>query len=93
MEKYLLEDVEKKVIELVKKRCDFYEVAQDVTQITKDTNLREDLEFDSIMLVVLQIDIEDAFHIRFNPLTDDCSVVFTTIRNICFYIQKCLEEG
>ena len=33
--------------------------------ITSDTLLREDLAFDSLSLIALQIDLEDLFRIRF----------------------------
>ena len=43
---------------------------KDVT-VSTETQIQDGLGFDSIMLIVLQIDIEDAFHIRFDPVEED----------------------
>ena len=54
-------------------------------EITMDTDIKKDLGFDSIMLVVLQIQIADTFHIRFDLVQDDFQSIFTTVRNIFCY--------
>ena len=61
-------------------------------EITMDTDIKKDLGFDSIMLVVLQIQIEDTFHIRFDLVQDDFQTIFTTVRNIFNYVRKYLGE-
>lgn len=61
-------------------------------EITMDTDIRKDLGFDSIMLVVLQIQIEDTFHIRFDFVQDDFQTMFTTVGNIFNCVQKYLGE-
>ncbi|MCI8939900.1 MAG: hypothetical protein HFH12_07910 [Dorea sp.] len=60
--------------------------------ITLYTDIRKDLGFDSIMLVVLQIGIEDAFHIRFDPVKNDLKDVFTTIQNISDCVQGIIRD-
>ena len=61
-------------------------------EIAMDTDIKKDLGFDSIMLVVLQIQIEDTFHIRFDLVQDDFQTIFTTVRNIFNYVRKYLGE-
>ena len=61
-------------------------------EITMDTDIKKDLGFDSIMLVVLQIQIEDTFHIRFDLVQDDFQTIFTTVRNIFNFVRKYLGE-
>ena len=61
-------------------------------EITMDTDIKKDLGFDSIMLVVLQIQIEDTFHIRFDLVQDDFQTIFTTVRNIFNCVRKYLGE-
>ena len=40
------------------------------------------------MLVVLQIDIEDAFHIRFDPVEEDLQQVFLSVRTLMDSVQN-----
>lgn len=61
-------------------------------EITINTNIRKDLGFDSIMLVILQIVIEDAFGIRFDPMEDDLNNVFTTIQEISRYVYGIMRN-
>lgn len=61
-------------------------------EITMDTDIKKDLGFDSIMLVVLQIQIEDTFHIRFDLVQDNFQTIFTTVRNIFNCVRKYLGE-
>lgn len=49
--------------------------------------LREDVGLDSIDLVVLQVELEDRLHIRFDPLEDEFSKIFYNIETL----YKCLE--
>lgn len=60
-------------------------------KITADTDISRDLGFDSVMLVVLQINIEDAFHMRFDPMEEDLRNVFSTIRPLSDYISKRID--
>lgn len=55
--------------------------------IQKNMRLRDDLGFDSIDLVVLQVELEDYFHIRFDPLEDDFIKIFNSVGTLC----ECLE--
>lgn len=86
------ESIEEQVLELVRCRCEHSVRENEDTEITAETDIRADLGFDSIMLVVLQIDIEDTFHIRFDPMEDDFQLIFTTVRALCDYVQRRLEE-
>ena len=40
------------------------------------------------MLIVLQIDIEDAFHIRFDPVEEDLQQVFLSVRTLTDSVQS-----
>lgn len=92
MEKWAKEDIELRVMKIIESRYLAFQDQKENVDITLDTDIRKDLGFDSIMLVVLQIDIEDALGIRFNPIEDDSRAIFTTIRNISSYVKKCLGE-
>lgn len=49
--------------------------------------LRDDLGLDSIDLVILQVELEDRFQIRFDPLEDDFSRLFYSIGSLCEYLD------
>lgn len=78
----------------------FDKVAESVMAVCQKTNripdklftagmhLRDDIGLDSIDLVILQIDIEDRFHIRFDPLKDDFSEIFYSIGTLCEFLEK-----
>ncbi|MEY8284158.1 acyl carrier protein [Lachnospiraceae bacterium 50-23] len=61
-------------------------------QITEDMGLREDIGLDSIDLVVLQVEIEDQWDIRFNPLEDDFLEIFDSINSLCEFLKLRLDE-
>lgn len=85
-------DVEQKLIELILNRIQDPSEQKDERNVTPDTDIRKDLGFDSIMLVILQIDIEDAFQIRFDPVHDDLQKIFTTVKAMGEYVRRCLED-
>lgn len=65
--------------------------ALDVT-LKPSTDIQKDLGFDSIVVVVLLIKLEDFFHIRFDALSTDLGTVFTTIQSISEYIGQHMEQ-
>ena len=50
----------------------------DMSQVTEDTRLMEDLGFDSLALMMLSMEIEDAFDFKFTEL-----VRFETVGDVC----------
>lgn len=86
------EDIVHMVSEAVEKRYRESPFSIPGQEVTPSTALREELEFDSLTLVVLQIEIEDLFHIRFNPATEDLRTVFQTVQTLSDGIQRHLEE-
>lgn len=55
-----------------------------------DTNnrLKEDLKLDSINLVNLQVEIEDNFNIRFDPINMDLMSIFETIGSLTVFLER-----
>lgn len=80
--------IEAKLIRLIQQICRDSFADFSVDNISADTDVQRDLGFDSIMLVVLQIQIEDMFQIRFNAVQDDLRNIFTSIASIAGYIQQ-----
>ena len=53
----------------------------DMSEITEETRLRDDLGFDSLSTLMLSMEIEDAFNFRFTEF-----VKFETVGDVCKYI-------
>jgi len=55
----------------------------DMSQVTESTRLVEDLGFDSLALMMLSMEIEDAFDFKFTEL-----VRFETVGDVCGYLES-----
>lgn len=55
----------------------------DMDSVTEDTRLVEDLEFDSLALMMLSMELEDAFQFKFTEL-----VRFETVGDVCGYLES-----
>lgn len=55
----------------------------DLSTVTEDTRLIEDLGFDSLALMMLAMEIEDAFGFRFTEF-----VRFETVGDACGYLES-----
>ena len=55
----------------------------DMSQVTVETRLMEDLGFDSLALMMLSMEIEDAFDFKFTEL-----VRFETVGDVCGYLES-----
>lgn len=54
----------------------------DMSAVTRQTRLVEDLGFDSLAMMMLAMEIEDAFSFRFEEF-----VKFDTVGDVCDYLQ------
>ena len=55
----------------------------DTANVTEETRLRDDLGFDSLALMMLAMEIENAFNFRFSEL-----VAFKTVGDVCKYLEE-----
>lgn len=55
----------------------------DMANVNKDTRLSEDLGFDSLALLMLSMEIEDAFKFKFTEF-----VRFETVGDVCRYLEE-----
>lgn len=55
----------------------------DMDTVTEQTRLAEDLGCDSLTLMMLSMEIEDAFHFRFSEF-----VKFETVGDVCGYLES-----
>lgn len=77
--------IEKKLKEIIKKTANW--LPEEIA-IDEDSNLNTDLGFDSLSKIKLQIEIEDAFELDFDPVDTDFVVVFSTFGNIMKHIKS-----
>lgn len=54
----------------------------DMTSVSESTRLIEDLEFDSLAIMMLSMEIEDAFGFKFTEF-----VKFETVGDVCEYVK------
>ena len=62
-------------------------------EIQGNVLLKDDLGLDSIDLVILQVELEDKFRIRFEPLEDNFSKIFYSIKTLCDCLEKKIGEN
>ena len=55
----------------------------DVSNVTKDSRLIEDLKFDSLAIMMMSMEIEDAFNFRFTEF-----VKFETVGDVIGYLES-----
>ena len=55
----------------------------DMTQVTADARLVEDLGFDSLAIMLMSMEIEDAFGFKFTEF-----VKFETVGDVCAYLER-----
>jgi len=55
----------------------------DMSQVTEETRLIEDLGCDSLTIMMLSMEIEDAFKFRFSEF-----VKFETVGDVCGYLES-----
>ena len=55
----------------------------DMSAVTEDTKLIEDLGFDSLALMMMSMEIEDAFNFKFLEF-----VKFETVGDVCRYLEE-----
>ena len=55
----------------------------DISSINEDTRLIEDLGFDSLSIMMMSMEIEDAFSFRFTEF-----VRFETVGDVCGYLDS-----
>ena len=55
----------------------------DMSTVTKDTRLIEDLGFDSLALMMMAMELEDAFNFKFKEF-----VRFETVGDVCDYLEN-----
>lgn len=55
----------------------------DMMSITVDTRLKEDLGFDSLAMMMMAMELEDAFNFRFVEF-----VKFETVGDVCGYLES-----
>ena len=60
--------------------------------VSVETRIQDELGFDSVMLIILQINIEDVFGIRFNPVEENLQEIFISVRTLTDYVQRQIGE-
>lgn len=75
--------IEEKLLKLV---CGI--IGCEMDQLNDKSVLLEDLGYDSITKIQLQVEIEDEFEFLFNPLEDDFDDIFSSLERLCQYVME-----
>ncbi len=59
----------------------------DMTEVTENSRLVDDLGFDSLAVMMLSMEIEDAFGFKFTEF-----VQFETVGDVCSYVESRINE-
>ena len=57
----------------------------DISAVGEDTRLREDLGMDSLSMLIMALQAEKTFGIRFENMS---AAAFATVGDVCAYIEK-----
>lgn len=55
----------------------------DLSSVTEETRLIEDLEFDSLAIMMMSMEIEDAFGFKFTEF-----IKFETVGDVCRFLEN-----
>lgn len=75
-------------IALIKDIIEKQRGAVSLTEISEKSRLREDLHLDSLLLVVLQVELEDEFKFRVDNYRDNIEDIFESVESVCNYVEK-----
>lgn len=56
-------------------------------EVRAESRLREDLDMESLQLVLLQVELESEFGFTFDPLDDDFRQIFQTAESVYDYVK------
>ncbi len=59
----------------------------DMSSVNEDSRLIEDLDFDSLSMMMMSLEIEDAFGFRFEEF-----IKFDTVGDVCKYIESVQKD-
>ena len=57
-------------------------------EMKMENSFVDDLGFDSVNLLYLQVAVEDEFDIKFDPILDDFSEIFRNLKNLCECVER-----
>lgn len=63
-----------------------------VGEVRPGSRLREDLNMESLQLVLLQVELESVFGFTFDPLDDDFRKIFETAESVYSYVKGRADE-
>lgn len=76
-------EVEKRILECLNRV-----LSAPVETLGPEVNLRDELEMDSMTMVMFQVEIEETFQFTFDPIEDDFGKIFETIGSLSSYLES-----
>ena len=79
-------EIEQKLLKLI---CE--NIGCEIDRLRDKSILLEELGYDSITKIQLQVEIEDEFEFLFDPLEDDFDEIFSSVERLHQYVQRQVE--
>ncbi|MBR4318421.1 MAG: acyl carrier protein [Oscillospiraceae bacterium] len=79
--------MEQETLEIIKK-CVEKALEKNVPELHFEMSLSDDLEMESLQIVMLQVELEDAFGISFDPMEDDFFQIFSTVGGVYTAVKR-----
>lgn len=76
------EEIYKKVVRCIEDACE-----REFADITPSSRLREDLQMDSLQMVLFQVRLEDEFLFSFDPM-EEMAKIFFCVESVCRYLEN-----
>lgn len=76
-------EIYEKVITCIEDACEMK-----FADIKASSRLREDLQMDSLKMIIFQIRLEDEFLFSFDPM-EEMTDIFFSVESVCKYIENC----
>ena len=76
------EEIYKKVVRCIEDACE-----REFADIMPSSRLREDLQMDSLQIILFQVRLEDEFLFSFDPM-EEMEKIFFSVESVCRYIEN-----
>ena len=75
-------EIYKKVVRCIEDACE-----REVADIMPSSRLREDLQMDSLQMILFQVRLEEEFLFSFDPM-EEMAKIFYSVESVCRYLEN-----
>ena len=75
-------EIYKRVVRCIEDACE-----REVADIMHSSRLREDLQMDSLQMILFQVRLEEEFLFSFDPM-EEMAKIFYSVESVCRYLEN-----